>query len=196
MPYNVGNITAPGSVNSIFDRAMAAPYFASSEPYPLPLDIGLPAFSWGVQFRKGAFVGILKQEQVYDAMNAGLLSGDTHGVLHVVNENNTAMPEFHLGDEIRTETITPELIAQVTELSRTAVNSDTMAVAYFEASASTFHRMGPGEVNAGFTAFGTLRPDRHPDEDRDMPAGDAAVDTAWILPDTTPLHAPVELPQR
>lgn len=196
MPYNVGKIAAPGSVNSIFDRATAEPYFASSTPYPLPLDIGLPAFSWGVQFRKGAFVGILQQEQVYHAMNAGLLSGETHGLLQVVNENNTAMPGLHLGDEIRTERITPELIAQVTELAHTAVNSDTLAVVYFEAGATTFQRMGPGEVKAGFTAFGTLRPDSYHIEDQGVPVDEPAVDTAWILPDTTPLYPPVDMPTR
>lgn len=196
MPYNVGNITAPGKVNSIFDRATAEPYFANTKPYPLPLDIGLPAFSWGVQFRKGAFVGILKQEQVYDAMNAGLLSGETHGVLQVVNENNSTMPQLHLGDEIRTETITPDLIQQIAELARTAVNSDTVAVAYFEAGASTFQRMGPGEVKAGFTAFGKVRPDHYPVEDQAVSIEDAAVDTVWSLPDTTPIYAPVAIPER
>jgi hypothetical protein len=48
MPYNVGQITAQGDGNSIFDLSIAEPYFTSSSPYPLPLDIGLPAFSWGV----------------------------------------------------------------------------------------------------------------------------------------------------
>ncbi|MBL7952416.1 MAG: hypothetical protein JNM62_11935 [Flavobacteriales bacterium] len=196
MPYNVGNITAPGNVNSIFDRATAEPYFASTKPYPLPLDIGLPAFSWGVQFRKGAFVGILKQEQVYDAMNAGLLSGETHGVLQVVNEDNKAMPELHLGDEIRTETITPELIAQVTELARTAVNSDTLAVAYFEAGASTFQRLAPGDVKTGFTMFGTLRYSGYYTNDTPMDDSAPVTDTAWIAPDTAVLFVPIDTTER
>jgi hypothetical protein len=51
MPYNVGKIAEPGDVNSIFDEATAEPYFRGTKHYPLPLDIGLPAFAWGVQFR-------------------------------------------------------------------------------------------------------------------------------------------------
>lgn len=196
MPYNVGRITAPGGVNSIFDRATAEPYFTSSKPYPLPLDIGLPAFSWGVQFRKGAFVGILQEAQVAMAVNEGLVSGPMHGVLQVVNENNDRMPELHLGDEIRVERITPELIVQVVELARTAVNSDTLAVVYFETGASTFQRLGPGEVRAGFTAFGPLRPSAYSDEDTGVPEDEAAVDTVWIMPDSADRFVPVDTTER
>lgn len=196
MPYNVGTINAPGSVNSIFDRTVAEPYFTSHKPYPLPLDIGLPAFSWGVQFRKGTFVGILQQEQVYQAMNEGLLSGETHGILRVVSENNKVMPELHLGDEIRTERIMPELVAQVAGLARTAVNSDTLAVAYFEAGATTFQRMGPGEVRSGFAAFGSLRYNSYYASDLPMDDATPATDTAWVMPDSTARFVPLDTTER
>lgn len=194
MPYNVGTITAPGNVNSIFDRATAEPYFASTKPYPLPLDIGLPAFSWGVQFRKGAFLGILNEAQVHQAMNAGMLSGETYGTLQVVNENNAVMPALHLGDAIRVEQMTPAVIAQVTALARRAVNSDTLAVVYFESGAGTFQRMGPGEVKAGFEAFGTVRPG--PPRDPDVWYEEAAVDTAWLEVDSAARYAPVDSTDR
>lgn len=191
MPYNVGNITAPGNTNSIFDRATAEPYFKNSGPYPLPLDIGLPAFSWGVQFRKGAFVGILQEAQVSDAMNAGLLRGETWGTLQVVNENNSAMPELHLGDEIRVERMTPELIAQVAELARGAVNSDTLAVAYFETGAASFLRMTTDEVRSGFGRFGNIRTGGYFDEERRRAAAENAEDTIqWSNADTTAVAAP------
>lgn len=157
MPYNVGRISEPGTVNSIFDHATAEPYFKNTKPYPLPLDIGLPAFSWGVQFRKGALVGLLQEQFVNDALNAGLLGGEANGNLHVINENNSAMPELHLGDMIRVERITPETIAQVTALARTAVNSDTIAVAYFASGSMNFQQLTETDVRAGFTSFGQLR---------------------------------------
>lgn len=188
MPYNVGRITEPGNVNSIFDRATAEPYFASSKPYPLPLDIGLPAFSWGVQFRKGAFVGILHETQVQQAMHAGLLSGETYGTLQVVNEDQRVMPELHVGDVIRVEQMTPDVIAQVAELARSAGNSDTVAVAYFESGAGTFQRMSVDEVRAGFQRFGTIRPGGYFDQERQLLLEQAATDTAaWWEADSTAL---------
>jgi len=192
MPYNVGRITEPGNVNSIFDRATAEPYFKNKKSYPLPLDIGLPAFSWGVQFRKGAFVGILSEIQMQQMMSSGMLNGPTRGTLQVVNENDVLGPGLHLGDEIRVEELTPAVIAQVTELARTAVNSDTLAVVYFEASAATFQRMQPEEVRAGFARFGPLRtgdyfiPINRIAEVAIDTAAWMAVDTAaWSAPDTT-----------
>ena len=157
MPYNVGQITAPGDGNSIFDLSIAEPYFTTSSPYPLPLDIGLPAFSWGVQFRNGKFMGILQDDQVRTAMKFSMLSGETGGTMQVTQENNTAMPELHLGDVVRMERMTPELIAQVAQLARSAVNSDTLAVAYFELGTGTFQQLEKAQVRAGYEAFGRLR---------------------------------------
>ncbi len=190
MPYNVGTITDPGDVNSIFDRATAEPYFAHAKPYPLPLDIGLPAFAWGVQFRNGAFVGVLQDQQVQDALSLGLLTGETNGTLQVTQENNEHMPQLHLGDVVRVERMTPEVITQVAELARTAVNSDTVAVAYFELGTGTFQRMSKAEVKAGFERFGPLRTGDPFGEDpggiatpviEDLPADSAP----WVPVDTT-----------
>lgn len=195
MPYNVGTITAPGNVNSIFDRATAEPYFTSTKAYPLPLDIGLPAFSWGVQFRKGAFLGILTETQVHQAMYAGLLRGETHGTLQVVNEDQRVMPALHVGDVIRVEQMTPDVIAQVSELARRAVNSDTLAVVYFETGASTFKRMGPGQVRAGFKAFGTLRPGAPTESDAWFESA-RADSAAWVALDTADLYVPIDSTDR
>jgi len=191
MPYNVGQITAPGDGNSIFDLSVAEPYFTSTKPYPLPLDIGLPAFSWGVQFRNGKFMGILQDDQVRTAMNFSMLSGETDGTMQVTQENNTVLPELHLGDVVRMERMTPEVIAQVAELARTAVNSDTLAVAYFEVGTGTFQRMDRTQVKAGFDRFGPSRAAAFPfEEDMADPMMDSAAavvaDTAlWVPVDTT-----------
>lgn len=157
MPYNVGKVAEHSTTNSIFDLAAAEPYFNTSAPYPLPLDIGLPAFSWGVQFRNGNFMGILNDEQVQQAMTLGMLNGPTQGTMQVTGENNEHMPQLHLGDELRMERLTPELIAQVAQLARSAVNSDTLAVAYFELGTGTFQQLEKAEVRAGYVAFGHLR---------------------------------------
>lgn len=200
MPYNVGTITAPGTTNSIFDRATAEPYFKNREPYPLPLDIGLPAFSWGVQFRKGAFVGILQEAQVNDTMNAGLLRGETRGALQVVNEDNDRLPGLHLGDVIRVESITPAVINEVIAMARTAVNSDTLSVVYFEAGASTFQRMTADEVRRGWEGFGTIRNGGYFDGERAAGVEDVLVDSAaqetWMAADTTVTVAPTDSTDR
>ncbi|MEZ4755320.1 MAG: hypothetical protein R2817_00670 [Flavobacteriales bacterium] len=198
MPYNVGQVTAPGADNSIFDRATAEPYFVNARPYPLPLDIGLPAFSWGVQFRNGAFVGVLQDQQVQDALSLGLLSGETNGTMQVTQENNEHMPQLHLGDVVRVERMTPDAIAEVAQLARTTVNSDTLAVAYFELGTSAFQKMTTEQVAAGFDRFGSVRAAAFPFHERQAEpvVGDAVsvgVDTTVLEPVDT--AAPVIEPQ-
>jgi hypothetical protein len=156
MPYNVGQLTKPGPDNSIFHRAAAEPYFRKAGSYPLPLDIALPAFSWGALFRKDVFQGILHETQLNEALALGLLKGHLQGTMQVVQEDNRRMPELHLGDVVRVERMTPELIAEVVALATRAVNSDTMAVAFFDLSAHTYRQLDSAFVRQTFERFGTL----------------------------------------
>jgi hypothetical protein len=191
MPYNVGQITAPGDGNSIFDLAVAEPYFTSTKPYPLPLDIGLPAFSWGVQFRNGKFMGILQDAQVQTAFDHGMLSGETHGTLQVTKENNNAMPQLHLGDVIRVERMTPEVIAQVAQLARKAVNSDTLSVAYFEVGTGTFQRMDQAQVKVGYDAFGRMRTPEFPlHSEEEIVSEEVSIESLWIEVDSAAWSMP------
>ncbi len=154
MVYNVGKVNAPGADNSIFNLEEAAPYFRRSKPYPLPLDIALPAFSWGAQFRKGHFMGILQELQIDEAVRRGLLTGELAGTMQVTNEDNYHLPELHLGDEVRIERMTPDVISQVAQLARSAVNSDTTAVAFFEVGTRAFRSLAPTFVDSTCNSFG------------------------------------------
>ena len=60
MVYNMGDLQQPGDHNSILDEQTLAPYLTSLKQYPLALDMALPTFSWMLQFRGPAFVGILR----------------------------------------------------------------------------------------------------------------------------------------
>lgn len=57
MYYNMGKI-APDSLNSIYDRNIASRYLSSLKKYPLPLNIALPIYSWGIHVRDGKIIGL------------------------------------------------------------------------------------------------------------------------------------------
>lgn len=157
MVYNVGRLQERGDVNSIFDEATATPYFANAKPYPLPLDLALPAFSWGAQFRKGRFQGVLQEEQVDEALRRGLLHDPKDGLMQVIVEDNENLPELHLGDEVRVERITPEQITQAVQLARHAVNTDTVAIAFFEVGARSFQELDTVFSAGTYGSFGAVR---------------------------------------
>ena len=60
MFYNMGTFSADPEARSIFDARSASRYLARIPSYPLPLDVALPIWSWTVQLRDGAVVGLLQ----------------------------------------------------------------------------------------------------------------------------------------
>ncbi|TDO20192.1 hypothetical protein [Pedobacter duraquae] len=62
MCYNMGNLRQYGDQNSILEQAELEKYIGKNiGNYPLPVDVGLPLFSWAVAFRKQAYIGIPKK---------------------------------------------------------------------------------------------------------------------------------------
>ncbi|MCB0763716.1 MAG: hypothetical protein KDB84_03355 [Flavobacteriales bacterium] len=157
MPYNVGRLKEFDGPNSIFDRSTAEPYFRNSGTYPLPLDIALPAFSWGVHFRQGAYMGILQEADVDRALENGMLTGPRYGSMQVTREDNEQLPHLHLGDVVRVERVTAEAIGNVVELVGSAVNADTVAIAFFELGTHTFQQLDTSAVQQAFRDIGPIR---------------------------------------
>lgn len=63
MFYNMGKI-AQGKVNSIYDRNIGKDYTNSLKDYPLPLDIALPIYSWGVHIRNNELIELISKLDV------------------------------------------------------------------------------------------------------------------------------------
>ena len=69
MCYNMGKVTAPGTRNSILDISILKQYF-TGEPYPLPVDVALPAFGWYAWFRASKYEGIVHEDEQFIADTA------------------------------------------------------------------------------------------------------------------------------
>tara|TARA_B100001939_G_scaffold340677_2_gene349167 strand:- start:41479 stop:42579 length:1101 start_codon:yes stop_codon:yes gene_type:complete len=61
MIYNMGELSNPTETNSIFRTDLAASYLQGdwTLQYPIPLDIALPDFHWGVAFVHGSFHALI-----------------------------------------------------------------------------------------------------------------------------------------
>ncbi|MHC0446754.1 hypothetical protein ACWA1F_15185 [Flavobacterium sp. 3-218] len=71
MYYNMGSI-APDSLNSIYDKKVAARYLKSLKRYPLHLDFAFPIYSWGVHIRNNKVIGLRSK------MNSAALEKDVN----------------------------------------------------------------------------------------------------------------------
>lgn len=133
MLYNVEDVKAYGPDNSIFNEEAARPYFSGAPRYPLPLDVALPAYSWLVHYRNGRFVRIENGDLVEEIDTLPQYRRDPDGMFTVVEETESWWGEaLHLGDRLKPERIDSTTITQAVELARTAVNSDTVRVTFFD----------------------------------------------------------------
>ncbi len=69
MCYNMGNLRKYGIQNSIIDVSELKKYLGDNlTNYPIPIDIGLPLFSWAVTFKNKKYIGIDKRIN-FDILN-------------------------------------------------------------------------------------------------------------------------------
>jgi hypothetical protein len=146
MLYNVSDLTQYSPVNSIFDRRKAAAYFDGSKSYSLPLDVALPAYSWGLVFRNRKFYqiengmdpGEVKACSAFESegSTAAGAQGEANGVRFYRVKRDTVLGDLFLrpGDEIKIESIDTFQLEQAANLSMRALNTDTFHVALFELS--------------------------------------------------------------
>ena len=66
MAYNVGQVTAPEEKNSIFTEEEVGKYLGPLDESPLPLDVALPIFSWGVRFHFDRFAAVIDGVRLSD----------------------------------------------------------------------------------------------------------------------------------
>ncbi|MGB3548023.1 MAG: hypothetical protein WBA17_13670 [Saprospiraceae bacterium] len=141
MCYNVGEVRFWETENSINSLDDARPYL-DAERYPLPLDIGLPLFRWGVLFKRTLLLGLINE------LGPEALSDTTYYERTAPNRylvrKSTYLDNRYLyaGNLIRLETVTAaDLDAWAAELSRHAWPTDLRVV--------FFHLGGP--LLANFT---------------------------------------------
>ncbi len=130
MCYNMGNLRKYGSQNSILEQSELEKYIGHNlSKYPMPVDVGLPLFSWAVVFREKQYAGIAKR------LNLALLSDNklfhqNEPHLYTLQQN---LPDYGLkrADEIRWETISGDQLQHAAQHIQKYLKSDTVNIIYF-----------------------------------------------------------------
>lgn len=116
MYYNMGKI-APDSLNSIYDRNIANRYLSSLENYPLPIDIALPIYSWGIHIRVGKIIGLRNKIDINNLKNNGSFVLTKNNWFTVANSNFKKGIYYKENDLLKPETITSaDLLEMATDL--------------------------------------------------------------------------------
>jgi hypothetical protein len=153
MVYNVEKLTDHQATNSIFDYEQAKKYFTADGAYPLPLDIALPAYSWGIIFRQGKFLQIENSLQADTLKKCSFLQYAPPNTWKVTAD--TVFYDLFLrpGDEIRLEQIDEKTLLKVAKLAAKAVNTDSFTISLFELSEAEIKNYSYETFEQVYTGF-------------------------------------------
>jgi hypothetical protein len=104
MYYNMGKI-ASDSLNSIYDRTIAKRYLLSIQNYPLPINIALPVYSWGIHIRDGKIIGLRNKIDTNNLKNNNSFVLTNKNWFTVKNSNFTTGVFYKENDQLKIETI-------------------------------------------------------------------------------------------
>ena len=121
MYYNMGRITATGA-NSIYDRSTALRYLGKLRAYPLPLDIALPMFAWGVHSADGQVLNLVGGLTHAEAQAIStLVRIDASDIYKVAEQTYYKGRVWQVGDLIKIEEVSDaqrkEMLADLREYS-------------------------------------------------------------------------------
>jgi hypothetical protein len=121
MCYNMGNLRKYGSQNSILEMNELKKYLSDNiSKYPMPVDVGLPLFSWAVAFRNREYIGISKRIKIVDLNNKNQFIFIGNNIYKAAAD----LPEFGLqkADEVRWEAISVPVLEHFYYTSLLPVN--------------------------------------------------------------------------
>jgi len=136
MCYNMGNLRKYGSQNSILEQSELEKYAGENlSNYPMPVDVGLPLFSWAVVFRQRQYVGIAKRlhNDSFTDNKTFKASGSNFYTLQ------KDLPQYGLlrGDEIRRENLSAGQLLSAANYIQKYISSDTVNIIYFHLDEQT-----------------------------------------------------------
>jgi hypothetical protein len=130
MYYNMGKI-APDSLNSIYDRNIANRYLASLKKYPLPIDIALPIYSWGIHIRDGKIIGLRNKIDANNLKNNSSFVPTNDNWFKVRNSNYKEGIYYKENDLLKIETISGnDLLEMANDLDENTVQNPKEIIFY------------------------------------------------------------------
>lgn len=154
MVYNISRLTDYTPTNSIYDDEKAKPYFTRKKPYALPLDIALPAYSWGLFYRRGKFMMIDNALTADSLRKCAFLQPSTGNFYKVTADTTFCNVYLRPGDEIKIEQIDDHTLLQAAKMAGKAINTDSFSVALFELSSLEIKNYQHEIIEQVYTDFG------------------------------------------
>lgn len=135
MYYNMGSINA-GPQSSIYEKSIAAKYNAFIRSYPLPLDVALPIFSWGLQIRNGRVIELLNKIYFSHFKNDSNFREVRKNWFETVQPCFKAGYYFAKGDAIKIEQVTANNLLEMAEDINRNSNKNIGKIIFYDLDSS------------------------------------------------------------
>ena len=130
MYYNMGSINA-GPERSIYEKSIAGKYNSFISAYPLPLDVALPIFSWGLKIRNGRVTGLLNKIYFRHFENDSNFKYINKNFFTAVHPCFKAGYYFAQGDAVKIEQVsTSDLLEMADDINRNSNNNINNIIFY------------------------------------------------------------------
>ena len=140
MYYNMGEVQKETTVNSILDNVIGAKYLNRLAEYPLPLDLALPLFQWGVLFRKDKMIKLLNQLSTTELIDAQRFTQINKNHWEVIKSTYLNGVYLYKGDKIRLEKSELTDLKKAAELLQKHLKIDNRSIIFYHLDSTVLHR--------------------------------------------------------
>lgn len=147
MLYNMGDVESPAPRNSIIDAGVFRSYADALSDYPLPFNLALPIYRWGLVYRLDRLARIvndLDQEDV--AAAGGAFKALGKGRFLCRRGVHLGGAAFYPGDLLRLEAAEYPSVRECLRLARKHLNGKKAGLVFYHLDSRSLERFGPGRV--------------------------------------------------
>ncbi len=147
MLYNMGDVESPVAHNSIIDAGVFRSYADALSDYPLPFDLALPIYRWGLVYRLDRLARIvndLDQEDV--AAAGGAFKALGNGRFLCRRGVHLGGAAFFPGDLLRLEAAEFSTVRECQRLARKALKGRQAGLVFYHLDAKALARFGRSHI--------------------------------------------------
>jgi hypothetical protein len=153
MFYNMGALESWEETNSILNLEKASPYMQNKKAYPLPLDLALPIFSWGVIFRNDKMIRLihkLSEKELRDSTRFERLDNNRY---RVINSTYVDGLFLYADDSIRLEKIEPAKLEEAVKLNLSLFRQKNFTLSLYHLDTTFINMLTYDHIDTIFESF-------------------------------------------
>lgn len=154
MYYNMGKVQAVATENSILDNQIGQQYLATLKQYPLPLDLALPLFRWGVLFRDNKMIKLLNQLEETAIADPKRFRKVNENHWEVIKSTYLDGVYLYKNDAIRLEKITYRALSTAADLLQQHLKKEDRSIVFYHLDSTVLKDFELQEMNQILSKLG------------------------------------------